>query len=617
MSRLAALLLGALLAAAAAPPELVEIPWPELAAVEEDVRRQLEAGRSALEKRLAAGGERQALALAFGELGQRYHAYELTASATACYENARRMAPEEARWAYLLGFLQQMDGDLEAARESLEVASVLAPRDTPTLLRLGQIAFDLAEVDRSETYARAALELDPESAAAYYQLGKVATARREHILAVEYFERTLALAPRATRVHYALAQAYRRLGRGDEALRHLEQQGTIDVGFPDPLLAALGETLAGAGLHMQNAIAARAADDIEGALRGYRRAVEADPKNAEARQGLGVAMIDAGDIEGAVEQFRETLRLDVNQAFTHYNLAVLLATHGEAEEAIEHFRAAVELEPEHAEFRLRLAVHLAAAGRFAEAIEGFEHLVASDPNLMEARLKLAMARVEQGDLEGAMRDSGAVLALDARAHEKASAHHVQAAVRLRRGETRRAMEQLEQAVRLHPELADAHFTLANLLGQAGRFEEAAASYRRVIEIDAKNSPARLGEATALTLAGRDAEAVQRLREGITATADPRLAHALARLLVSTQDPAVRDGPLALEMTMRLFEAERSFEHAETLALALAEVGRFADAVELQRSLLAQVRGHGDAALEERLRGNLERFEQGAASEPGS
>ena len=145
--------------------------------------------------------------------------------------------------------------------------------------------------------------------------------------------------------------------------------------------------------------------------------------------------------------------------------------------------------------------------------------------------------------------------------------------------------------------------LANLLGQAGRFATAADHYRRVLEVEPARLPARLGEVTALSLAGQEREAVARLDEGLRILpGEGALLHALARLLVSAADPAVRDGERALALASELFEARHSLEHGETLAMALAEVGRFAEAAELQKQLIAGLPADADPHLLDRLRG---------------
>jgi hypothetical protein len=51
-------------------------------------------------------------------------------------------------------------------------------------------------------------------------------------------------------------------------------------------------------------------------------------------------------------------------------------------------------------------------------------------------------------------------------------------------------------------------------------------------------------------------------------------------------------------------------HAETLAMALAEAGRFEEAVKLQRELLHQAEERGDAQSAARLREHLGLYEGG-------
>ncbi|MEM6793225.1 MAG: hypothetical protein AAF725_04550 [Acidobacteriota bacterium] len=54
-----------------------------------------------LQERLGVAAGDAELAQAYGELGELLHAYQLTDPAAACYRNARKLAPGEARWPYL------------------------------------------------------------------------------------------------------------------------------------------------------------------------------------------------------------------------------------------------------------------------------------------------------------------------------------------------------------------------------------------------------------------------------------------------------------------------------------------------------------------------------------
>ena len=64
-----------------------------------------------------------------GPLGRLFHAYEFFDSAEASYLNATRLAPGDATWPHLLGYLYQQTGRLEEAAESFEQALRAQPDD--------------------------------------------------------------------------------------------------------------------------------------------------------------------------------------------------------------------------------------------------------------------------------------------------------------------------------------------------------------------------------------------------------------------------------------------------------------------------------------------------------
>jgi hypothetical protein len=86
--------------------EAVPVPMPELAAVEPGVRQQITARKAELDRLLAAGDTPAVeLAEAYGDLGLVFLTYEYSEPAEAALVNAVRLAPEELRWTYLLGYL--------------------------------------------------------------------------------------------------------------------------------------------------------------------------------------------------------------------------------------------------------------------------------------------------------------------------------------------------------------------------------------------------------------------------------------------------------------------------------------------------------------------------------
>ena len=594
---------------------LEAIPHPELSAAEPAVVRQLDGLRDTLQARLDdPETSRRDLADAFRQLGERYHAYDLVGAAAPCYRNALHLVPGDRRVHHLLGVLARLEGDHSVAHGQLELALAASEGADPTHAVATQLhlAFlELAMDQPAEANARA-LELITgglESAAAHVVQGQAAMALEDPQGAVEAFERALELQPTAGRVHYLAAQAYRKLGDLDAARGHLEQQNPAEVGFADPTVASLYTDLAGSAAIMQRAAGAKAAGFLEASVESYRRAVANAPESPEARRDLGALLAQTGQLDQAIDQYREALRLEPDKALNAFSLALVLEAQGLDDEALGHFRTAVDREPDYREFRLVLAERLATAGALEEAHGHFDRLLDRDPSDFSSRLQRAKVRAELGDPAGALDDARSVVEGDAPANLRARAFHVQADLAARQGDRASARALLDRALALDPELPEAHFSLGTLAGMDGDFESALRSFARVTAATPERAAAWLGEATALALLGREAEAAQRLEAGLGALpGQGSLAFTLARLRLSANDPAVRDGARALELAQGLFQAQATPEHAEILAQALAATGQRTEAVALYRQLLEQLPPGADPSFGQRWRAEITRLE---------
>ena len=93
---------------------LLPVHWPDVSKLEPEVREQL----ASLEKDLRAAinqpdPNEATLAESFGKAGKIYHAYSLTLPAGDCYLNAKRLAPKDFRWPYLVAKIAQQEGRIE------------------------------------------------------------------------------------------------------------------------------------------------------------------------------------------------------------------------------------------------------------------------------------------------------------------------------------------------------------------------------------------------------------------------------------------------------------------------------------------------------------------------
>ena len=87
------------------------------------------------------------------------------------------------------------------------------------------------------------------------------------------------------------------------------------------------------------------AGDAEGALEAFRRAVELEPRYAEAGINLAAALFTLDRALEAEAAYRRVLDDDPDLASAHNGLGVVLLAIGRLDEAVASFRRAVELAP--------------------------------------------------------------------------------------------------------------------------------------------------------------------------------------------------------------------------------------------------------------------------------
>ena len=192
---------------------LVDVHWPDLTKLEPDVREQLAPLQATLAMTVKNPKSTDALlSEAYGTMGEIYQAYSLNAPARECYFNAGRLAPQDFRWIYLLGRLDQQDGLIDDAIGYYKIARELRPEYVAVPVNLGNMFLQTNRLAEAKENFTAAVMIDESSAAALYGLGQVALSQRSYSEAVSYFEKALTLMPDANRVHYSLAMAYRGLG---------------------------------------------------------------------------------------------------------------------------------------------------------------------------------------------------------------------------------------------------------------------------------------------------------------------------------------------------------------------------------------------------------------------
>ena len=355
----------------------------------------------------------------------------------------------------------------------------------------------------------------------------------------------------------------------------------------------------------------------------FEQALALRPDSLSARYGLGRAALQAEDYQRAVDVLEEILARDPAAAAAHYPLGMAYRALGDEARAAAHLRrrqstALRPADPLMAEVDALIESARAYEARGNEALDREEWATAADlfrrgleldPEHPALRHRLGTALYVMGDAEGALAEFERVM----RESPNFPAVHYSVGVLLQgEGRHREAIDRFETALRYQPNDGEVRVRLAVSLRRAGDPSAALEQYRTVLRMDPDVADARFGAAMALVQLRRYGEASDGLAAGIEAFPGTSIfPHALARLLAAAPDAEVRDGPRAMRLVEQLAaRGERTIDLGETMAMALAEVGRYGEAAAVQRDLVAAAEAEGLRPAVPRLAANLRLYEQG-------
>lgn len=419
-----------------------------------------------------------------------------------------------------------------------------------------------------------------------------------------------ALAPDDVRWPYYLAQLYRDRGALDESAAFFEQVLRIQSEDPTTLFW-LGDIRLEQGR-------ADAAEPL------FAQALSLYPSSLSARYGLAQTALLKEDYRRAADLLEEILARDPDIGAVHYPLGMAYRGLGNDAQAEEHLRRRENAEIRPADpLMAALDSLLDTAGTYESsglaaldreewpaAIEQFRQGLELDPDNPGLRHRLGTALFMTGDLDGAMTEFERVV----RTTPDYYPSHYSIGVLLQEtGRHAQAVERFATALRQRPGDDAARLRMAISLRHSGDPQASLSYYEAVLRSNPNAAEARFGYVMALVQLDRYREAHDRLVTAMDAFPnETSFPHALARLLAAAPDAAIRNGRRAMTLVERVMDAEPepTLDLGETMAMTLAELGRFGEAADVQRALIGAAELAGMADAVRHLTVNLRRYERG-------
>lgn len=488
--------------------------------------------------------------------------------------------------------------------------SALPPVALPDLSKLSpSVQTQIRNHDSALTAKLADRNTPPgDLATAFGEMGRLLMAAQSEA-AEPYFSNAHALDSRDHRWPYYLAHLARRRGDLPRAASLFERALELR---PEEIAAAfwLGD------IHL-------AQGNPEAAERRFAAVLERQPNSLSARFGLGRAALAKQQYGRAVEYLEDVLARDPQAAGAHYPLALAYSGLGDARNAERHLKQRrehdilpadplmVEIDEllESAQTFESIGLRALDQRDWNEAAAQFRRGLAIEPENAALRHRLGTALYMRGEHAAARVEFERILRSSP---EFARAHYSLGVLEAGEGRHPEAVQYFATAVRYQPDYTEARLRWAMSLRAMRRPGESLEQYERVLAVNPANVEARTGQALALVQLGRFGDARDRLVDGVNAYPQERTyAHALARLLAAAPDDRVRNGSRALSLVQEVLRNQQPTpDVGETMAMALAELRRYPEAIAIQKDLIAGGERAGAGDVVRRLQRNLALYERG-------
>lgn len=352
----------------------------------------------------------------------------------------------------------------------------------------------------------------------------------------------------------------------EEAEDYFEQEQWDEaIAASEAALQQLEPEMVQAYRNLANALYAK--NEVDEAIRYYRRVVELEPEASADWVNLGSLYAQLQQWQGAIHCYQTALKINPKLASAHWNLAKVWNQTGQLEQGSDAMLLALSLEPdwasvqEHlqlchtllhqgktdaaaicyrqvieqdmscAEAQFALAELLARREQWSEALTHYRQAVQAEKTNARylARLGDALARLE--DWDGAIETYRQVIALEP---EQPQYYRTLATCLEQRQAWNELIDCYQRLAMLQPEDADLYHKLGDLLNQQQRWQEAISAFQRAIELHPEFSWSHNNLGDALLHLERWQEAAEAYRKAINLNPEFHWSHynlgeALAKL----------------------------------------------------------------------------------------
>jgi len=313
-------------------------------------------------------------------------------------------------------------------------------------------------------------------------------------------------------------------------------------------------------------------------LADIEKALEADPKSADALRTRAFIHLSKGENEKAVDDLLKLLETDPNNPAVQGALAEALANVEKFDDALKHVDKVIALNPKSPlGYNLRARIRI-LQDKLDDAIIDLNEVLKLDPNNIGALLLRGQALAQQDKFAEARADVDKAIKLEPELTQALLLRSMIAAQAKKWGE---AIADIKTLLQTDPENAEWRLQLASYYAADSRPRKAIEIFDQLVDADSDNWQARRARADALLSIGEHAKAIEDYTEALKKKPDDsHMLNNLAWVLATSTEDEVRDAKRSIEVGTKASEVTKyEAPHIlSTLAAGYAEAGDWETAI---------------------------------------
>ena len=298
------------------------------------------------------------------KLAAAYHRNKQLDEADIWFQKAVKGASEDApvAWYVALGQIETERGNLEQARRYYIVAVQLHPDTTAAYNNLGHVLLKLNRIDEADAVFREALTQDERLASAAFGRGEVGARRGQFAIAQRFYERAIRHAPDEPIFYKSLADVLRNIGNNGEA---------------EATEARYRRTLAERYRHQAHWFIENG--QPQRALTPLQKAIEVDETFTVALKDYAYIQMQFGEFADAKQSYQRVLTIEPNSRQALLHLGMIEAKLGNQAAAVSHYLALIQHEPDFMDAYVQLANLHERAKNFQAAVHALTMGIQHEP----------------------------------------------------------------------------------------------------------------------------------------------------------------------------------------------------------------------------------------------